>query len=602
MGLARTVVYQPPEQVPPQVVVRDPRTDRVAFSVILDCSGSMNSQNGPNRLELAKKALLSALGPVAQEKRHWLSLRLFAHRFNYEPRNNNTQAILVTSDSFKQQEAQREARGQRKSPLVHPNEDIELIQSMSAFDVADLAKLDDKLAPIGAFGGTPLYLSIQQALQEDRSRIPRDFRHHILVITDGENQVIRKGLKFTNEPNVSDDIPQPTVAQLVDQFSPRGEALHGVKLDIVAILQESNTPGIRELKQLDAKTEGSVVFDPDGSRLVQELRRAIGLQNFHLADAGDRAISNSMLLGEWAQLNSSEVPPLTNVMAEVEESGAKSDPFPLLGGEWLELSIARNGARDALVHQRYQERADDPVDDAGAAAIAWALRPTLTKLQDQNDQVTFRASIQDRDATKYLPPPAEAWAEITLPARSGDAPTYLAYDLHVEPRKPATILDWSVLGYPLQRGDKAQLRVWWRAQASPTLAELRVGDLLSPDGVRVEGAPGLTLQANLNGTTLTIEERHDEPAGDATATSHDVPWVRVELSEPRENIKSIKREFFPQVRGASHRFEFAEGAAPSLQSARVYVRELYLKPESSSERGVFYATFPAVAIPYYGEQ
>lgn len=598
VGAARTVVYQPPEPAPPQVLVRDPRSDRVAFSVVLDCSGSMTPVEGADMMEPAKAALLAALEPVARERKHLLSVRLFAHRFRYMPVNN--QAMHQVSRYFEQQESERERNGQPLSRLLHPNDDIELIRPMGGapFNSNDLKRLADRLAPVGAWGCTPLYLSIERALKEDQPRVPPGFRHHLIVITDGTNEVYDKSLKFANQPNVTSDAPQPTVDQLIRLFNPGGVGLHGVKLDVLALLDrndrrdEARQRGIEEVVRLDGKTDGAFVFDPKGSSLIGNLRRAIGLQDFHLVD-GNRAISKSVQLGEAVGLNADVGVPQENVVAEVEESKARSEPFPLRGSESIDLEVVRDGAREALVHRRYMERADDAIDQ-GTGFYAAAHRPRLTKLNGVEDELTFRVSLQNADPARYLPPPAEAWAEITLPARGGGAaPTYLAYDLKLEPKQPVGIVDWTLLGYEPRRGDQAQIRIWWSDRKAPILAELRVADLLAPDGVRPPGVAGLTLKGTLQGTTLTIEERHD---GEGPS----VPWARIALHD-QQSVKSITRKFYPDVRGASHRFELDSSAAPSLQSGRVLVSALYREPVASEATGVQFATFPQVRVPYYGE-
>jgi hypothetical protein len=591
-GAARTVVYQPAEKVKPQVFVADPRSDKVAFSVILDCSNSMTPEVGPDMMEPAKAALLAALEPVAREGKHLLSVRLFAHRFTYTATGNR--ASLKLSGYFENEETRRLENGQAPAPLKHPNEDIEVIRPMNRepFRIADWNRLAERLDPVEACGCTPLYLSIAQTLNEDK--VPPGYRHHIIVITDGTNQVNQAGIRFENYPDVADDLRQPTIAQLIELFRTKGR---GVKLDILAIL-DRNDPnadgvrkqGIREVLQLDEATDGMSMFDPQGTSLIGNLRRAIGLQDFRLVDGG-RDISEVRQLGNWVSLNDDVAIPQPAVVAEVLETKAKSEAFPLLRSEWIKLHVEGESGGDRLVHERYDEDVDS--EDQNDRFYAAAHKPTLTKLQGVEDELTFPVSLQAADPVKYLPPPAEAWAEITLPTRDGGTITYWAYDLKLEPKKPVSVLDWTLHGYEPQRGDQARVRVWWSDEPLEELAELRVADLLPSDGVSPPKAPGLTLKATLEGNTLTIEERHD---GDGTAA----PWVRVELID-RDKIKSITRKFYPDVRGASHRFELVSDGAQTLQNLRVRVSKLDFNPISNDSSGVQFAAFPNVRVPYYGE-
>ncbi len=603
VGTPRIAVYEPEEIVAPRVQVVYPRGSQLAFSVILDCSGSMNDgKGGPDRMQPAKNALMAALGQLANEKRHWVSLRLFAHRFTFEEQERA--AMLKRSDYFVAQEKARQQLGQPKSELKHPNEDVELIQRMSLFQAADLKRLGAKLAPVKANGGTPLYYSIAQALKEDRPLVPPGYRHHVLVITDGENMVYDKGvLTFRNEPNVRDNDAQPTVQEIIKLFKPGGQPLHGVQLDILAMIPRPKRGESSEIKILDEANLGVCSFDVTGASLIAELRKAIGLQDFRLVDDKDNPLSEKRQLGFPVELNASTPAPQERVVAEVIDSGAKSESFPLLGGEAIVLELTEKG--DGLIHKKEIPDSNDRVEES-AAFTAWASPADATKLAKDED-ISFHVSIRHPDPTRYLAPPVEAWAEITIPQSDGKSLTYLAYDMKRLAKRPITVLEWTIHGHKLQRDEEANLRVWWRDRPASVLpAELRIAGLMTEKGMQPEGAPGLTLLGTLrendDDMTLEIEESHDPPQGGfgENAMTH-IPWRRIELVDQAENTLSITRAFYPKNGSAIHRFKLKKEAASTIQSARVRYSPLGRPSESSSSNGIQYAEFPAVKIPYLNQ-
>lgn len=602
VGEPRIAVYTPADRMAPQVRVEDPRTDQLAFSVILDCSASMTPKpgDGPDRMQPAINAVMAALEPVASQKKHRLSFRLFAHRFKYDVPNDRRE--FFSSPYFEKQEVERARLGRPPIPLKHPNEDIEIVLPMSRFQPAELKTLRAELNGVRAYGGTPLYLSIAQALKEDRPNVPPGYRHHVLVITDGENKLVEESLVFENQPAIVPTVPQPTLENLIKLVKQSGS-----QLDILAIIPKPKDPATSEIARLGDATAGICEFDVTGNTLIGQLRRAIGLRDFQLVDNRNATLSEQYQLGATATLLPSAPLPQENVIAELvrfsggNDNTPRSESFPLRGGEAIVLQLTDKGD---VVHKPTEPGANDPVERS-SAFVAWANSPDPTELVNKDEEVTFRVSIRHPDATRYLAPPVEAWAEIALPPRDGQPRTYLAYDMKRQPGMPITVLEWTIHGHALQNDEQAKLRVWWRDRPASVLpAELRLAGLMTEEGMRPEGAPGLTLKGKLedDGTTLTIEESHDEPAeGFGVNAMTDTPWYRIELVDQAENTLSITREFYPQVGGAVHRFKLKKEAASGIQSARVSYSLLDRPSESSTSAGIQHAEFPAVKIPYLNQ-
>jgi len=601
VGQARIAVYQPAEVVAPQVQVIYPRSNQLAFSVILDCSASMTPKagEGPDRMQPAINAVVAALEQVANQKKHWVSFRLFAHRFKYDVPNNRPE--FFSSSYFEKQENERSRLGRPPVPLKHPNEDIEIVLPMSRFQPAELKKLRAELNGVRAYGGTPLYLSIAQALKEDRPNVPADYRHHVLVITDGENKLVPDSVAFENRPQIVPTVPQPSLENLI-----RLVKQSGAQLDILAIIPKPSDPGTSEIARLGDATPGICEFDVTGNSLVRQLRKVIGLRDFQLVDGGNSPISEEHELGETATLLPNAPPPQERVVAELiknaggNEPVPRSEPFPLRGGEAIVLELTDKG--DALVHKAKEPEADDQVERS-SAFVAWASPADTTKLS-QDEDLSFRVSIRHPDATRYLAPPVEAWAEIAIPQPEGKAQTYLAYDMKRLPNQPITVLEWTIHGYDVQPNDQAKLRVWWRDRPGPTPSELRIAGLMTEGGIGPEDAPGLTLKGKLedNDRTLTIEESHDAPQGGFGENAMtDIPWYRIELVDQADHTLSITREFYPQVGGAIHRFKLKPEAASGIQSARVRYSPLERPSESSASNGIQHAEFPTVKIPYHNQ-
>ncbi len=595
VGTPLTVLFQPPATPPPEIKVADARNDRVAFSIILDCSGSMLPTGGPNLLDLAKEALQAALAPIAQSGRHRVSLWLFAHRIQAQGNLERRGYDLEPSPYFQI----------LNLPLIHPDDDVEQFHRMGPFNqqVFDALEIRVRNSKVEPWGATPLYAAIALALREDGQVRGDGFRQQLIVITDGDNQLVSDmQYPILNAPEQK--LEQPTIAQLKAKFIRNGRPIPGVRMDIVGIQQPNATTAKladnQELVDLAKLTGGSLINDAQAKNLVAHLKRAISMQTFRVYDENNQPKSEVAQLNEWAAVTQPSTPARQLVTAKVEETNVASQPFALLGSERIELKFGQADGKESLIHQKYSERDNDPSDRSSDAFIATAHETRVPPLRSAMEDLTFRVSLQDPNEAKYLAPPAEAWAEIVLPPRNGEPRTYLAYDLKLEPKMPVSILDWTVHGYPLgKKGEQALLRIWWRKAVSTPVAEIPVSELLDADGYS-KAAPGLTLRGELQGARLVIQERHEPAELAETETSNGVRWVRIELSEPRQNTKSITREFYPAIRSARHTFEFEDSSASALPSARVIVRELEFNRSSAPDRDLYFATIPGVEMPAYG--
>lgn len=588
-----TVYYAPPKPSAPQVLVSDPESKQVAFSIVLDCSASMHPEGGSNMLQTAINSLQETLTPVAESGNHRVALWLFAHRIQAKGNTERQGYDLVPSPFF-------QTLGQ---PIFHPDDDVEAFRPMGPFTQQDRDVLINKLrvARITPWGGTPLYASIEQALLTDQRARNNGFRHHLIVITDGVNRLVRDAEYPILAPPGQQNPPasklnQPDIPQLRKTFLREGLQNPIARLDIVNI-QRPDEQGERlednkALVQLAKETGGGLINAPGAKDLAEELKKRIGMQKFVVYE-GTTAKSNETRLNEWATV-SDPISADQMVTAKVVESSVQSEPFPLLGSERMELQVAKVNGKESLVHLRYSENNDVPSDSSNKSFLATAHETRNPRLEGRPDDLMFRVSLQDVDEKKYLAPPAEAWAEIELPKRNGEPRTYLAYDLRLEEKSPAAILTWTVRGYPKGSEDeRATLRIWWRSSPSKPLAEPNVDMLLKEDYSKA--APGLTLRGKLEGLKLTVLERHDPEELPETKTSNGVRWYRVEVSQPAKNIQSIARDFFPNDRSATHVFEFQGVSEGDVRASRVIIRELEFARAGAS-KDLHFASIPGVRL------
>ena len=171
--------------------------------LILDVSGSMDvgfeaagGQNKRWRAALnATDRLLQTLIDLPQDS-YQIAVVLYGHRAGWTRPANADRPVSYTTEYKAQVDLQN-------APQVHPNEDVEIILDFTELTVDLRNTINRRLNSYGPHGVTPLYYSIDHALTNLVERdAQREFVNHVIVITDGENELYDLGFdsrQFANK-------------------------------------------------------------------------------------------------------------------------------------------------------------------------------------------------------------------------------------------------------------------------------------------------------------------------------------------------------------------------------------------------------------------
>lgn len=149
---------------------------------ILDCSATMadpvSGDASGSRMSVAKGVLKDILGAMASPKGKFRVLTYaFGSRVGWDDANQAIKrpGVIVPANIVPANDVMALANQSLMPLLDHPPRENEI--------GVDVATIQDKITDLQAFGETPLYYSISQALQQVDAGKPTQ----IIVITDGEN-------------------------------------------------------------------------------------------------------------------------------------------------------------------------------------------------------------------------------------------------------------------------------------------------------------------------------------------------------------------------------------------------------------------------------
>jgi hypothetical protein len=179
---------------PPTVEVRGKDTLRGAVMFVFDCSSSMRTPD--HRFENAKDALAKVLSGLDRDSGPNLRVGLMAYgrrtpADGLPPIFYSFTKLPNAADNLTDLgRTERDRLGaQFKDRFPHPDRDVEICAPVATSTAADAAKELAKFEFDKCRGCTPLYYSIQQALDHGFAGLPRnvDVVRQVVVISDGVN-------------------------------------------------------------------------------------------------------------------------------------------------------------------------------------------------------------------------------------------------------------------------------------------------------------------------------------------------------------------------------------------------------------------------------
>lgn len=572
IGKGIELVYRrrPPE--PATVIVEGEGSKEASVAFVLDCSGSMGEiiagEQTTTRMTKARSALVQIIEELAATESYRVGLWLYGHR-----RGRNKTGAEVWNAAWGQED---------KSLLL--GDDVQQVVPLGLLGKQSKNELLSLLGDsnkVQAWGQTPLYLAIVEALENYRQQPVRGPRR-LVVITDGkDDQPFDKSRKFTTREEVRK-------AVLADRRAHPGSPVRIQVLDC-APTERSN---LRDL--IKDELGGDYIPVTAWGELERKLQDALGLAEYEVApaDAASGAATVDERVGLPATVKDAFGPgrKFRYQVRLVGRSAAVESPIELEGGEAIKLLLARNSGAEQLLHERYDRGGQTELETAvsphtlNPAAQPGAVdenfnpaefyiaahRPEIRSGGQNGKTVAFPLSIQNGDPRRFSPRPAEAWVEITPVFAGGQAAggPYPICDLSFEPQRPVPVLDCVVPEWPVA-AKAAELRVWLKLARTRPALEQTIAELETEPGqlrpLRLPGSAnaelGLQTEETPDGCRLTIDEEH--PVEQAA-----VEWLRLETLAPADEIR---RTYNYEGRFARHEFLFRGKTRPQIRGDKLQI-------------------------------
>jgi len=511
------MVWKRREPRPARVTVAGREKKHGYVSFVFDCSGSMT----PARMDKGRRAMSAALDSLAQTGSWDASLWLYGHRAGW---TQKPPYEVEYSDLGKQQ---------KKVVLPKPENDVEQIQRMAFVTPKQVQQLRPLLDAVRGWGETPLYLAMRSALLTDTTVVPADNFWKIIAVTDGVNRLAR-----AEAPITARDVLEELRA--VNRVRGVPATIDVIALDLQPRDAEERT-AYEELRGLVKDAKGQWRDASDINQLSQAFRDFLGLVRWQ-AEEESGAVQTAEI-GHGL-----EVAP-GSYTVRVEGQRATESRVTVEGGEILELFAVRNDR--PLEHRRYDggseqgpRASQQGLEDPGDANRKWFVAAHLP-WREGTGRVRFPVSLQNDDATKFSPRPAEFWVEVR-PRGVAAARPFVFYDADLEPARPVPVVDLTVDAWP-QDAEEAEILVWFSPKPIEPSAQIRLGELELDEKqpFRFSQLPGVTLETLLKKIDdthcrLTIVERHADP--------RDLPRLRLRVEPACERAEHLVDEAAGSVR------------------------------------------------------
>jgi Mg-chelatase subunit ChlD len=540
--------YRPHVYRGAQVTLYGARRKEASLMFVLDCSQSMNTPipveapgahepNVTSRMNVAKNALQSLLERLAQQPDRRVGVRFYGHRAGW---NLEQPTELLVQPDY----------GRPIPSDLMPYEDVELVLPLGRFDMLAAGRVMQLLPTVQAWGETPLYLSLVEAVRDLAADNPGTEKS-VVVITDGVNYQFN---------------PTPEVAKRVeDVLSARGDQPIRVHLVGFGIPEQERELAAREFRRLADETDGSYHLATSVNSLMETLEALLGFGTYRVED------DTSQLIGEAeVDLPIAVDDPLRREPYRVRWQSLV-EPIPLEGGEAAELRIDPSGRKILSVVYDRGQPLFAPLIQLGTARDSGVRLGVHRPLWDgRRMQLAF--SFQRSDS-RFAARPAEAWLEVT-PHRETDGqtfPKYIFYDVNYEPGKPVPVLEWLAADWPSQASHLA-VTAWCKmSRTAPSkvvpLAEVADRVPERAGGHRLECVPGLHYQVRTRGGLqaddpwrVSILERHGPESPGTDAVKVDL-WPRADR---------VVHQFDAENRLVMHSFFFDLPEDASLPACEIH--------------------------------
>jgi hypothetical protein len=544
-------------RTPPRakVTVKGEGKRRAFITIIIDCSGSMRAiDDGVQRMEAAKGAVLALLNSLELGRHYHIGLRAYAHRYRFDAKlaaNGNYAIVDVNGNEIP------------NDPTANPDKDVQILVRMDELNAQHRQNISAEVNKLRFNGVTPLYYSIMHALIDDEADFQfadEDDLRHIIVITDGINE------------QQYDRTTKDQLLNVIDN-EPRAQ---GKRVDIV-LFQESKVqtdPGLLErhgrqkilselqdIKQVAQRTKGTYFSANDPDQLIAALRDALKLVKFSVTPVAVPNVGNrdQKELGKDQII---EVVPNQPGQYRVQlhpQSEVPAQIIEIEGGEAIELEYDKT--HDQLVFPRY-----NPGDERGLpgdyldpeSRERYFVTPILpTK---SLNRVTFEVAIQNVDPKKFTPRPKNVWAQIEPLSESEQrvGSVYHFYDAQFSLDTPVPVFRFVVNDWPAG-ASQAAIQMWFKFGNPPIKPNgvLRVTPL-EPKLID-EDIPNVQFAAELiqpgqgsRDWRLHVVERHDKGTDLFTARVQATPAAG-----------RVSHSYFIGVDEVRHEFDYSGETSPT---------------------------------------
>ena len=441
-----------------------------------------------------------------------------------------------------------------------PANDVDVLLELRPFTRDKLNEVTPKLKALHAFGETPLYLAILQAIDK-LAKYPEVKQRHVIAITDGLNVQTYRGDKkpewIKEWIKNSDDVEKALAAH------------PDIRLDIVGFNLDMNTEKqedldeFHKLRSLVDKNHGKFYPASKAQELEQALKKSLSPGRYMVETLPDQHDSHRFTS---AQLELNTPCEIEHVPAQLQvrlldDESVKPVEVTLEGGEAEMLSILDDMGGRRLGHQRYDTNLSapeqDPHDQYDREGKTWvgAHMPTW-----EGGAVRFYVSLQNAKPDQFSPRPTEAWIEITpeMPAGHADnGQKYVFYDLDFAPQRPVPVLSCLAPNWPAG-AQRATVQLCWKFKK--TKAQEHPLQSLQQPGFAWRDMAGVEFNVETQSPRQTggpqrviLTEQHPRtcPPGDLYA-------AKIEMSPPPD---VVMHSYNVAARRIRHVFDYAAASA-----------------------------------------
>jgi hypothetical protein len=525
---------------PASVQVIDSRVKRRARTLILDCSASMIGPYGSENQEpntqnsIAGSKMSAARLAINEIMSRWtgtpdlVAVHFFGHRI---AQGTLEQGTLIQN---------RYVTTYPTNQTLRAFEDAEIALPLGRFSDAEYSLVRQRLELLLPWGQTPLYLAIQQAIEEG-TRLANGMPHDIIVISDGRNYQFNP----TPDKNV-------TIESVIQLAKASGTRIHIVGFGVP---ENEIEEASEQYQRLAAETGGSVAQQvSDAIDLVEKIDRIVKPETFVVELAtGER----------WTQECSQALPLPASLRTNTPVWVQYRDQrmlVPVSPGSRVRLLVSGQERLVATSEVPGREVANVPILNSHERPSPFQLGVFAPKRVDGG--LRWHLALRRNDG--LVPQrPAYVWVEIqpergatTTPMSPSDAfdGAYRIADACWQPDMPVPVLSFDTRNWPIE-AEMAKLQYWCTDVKPDVLATIPVAtDDAFTSHSTTQSLPslGLRYQIQRDKAQLLLVLMHEQP--------EDVPSVMPQAIGCE--MVRVEREYSKSRRMSVHRFQWLPDTTP----------------------------------------